>query len=398
MSKRTPGLYKRPRAGGRHEWHIDKCIRGYGRICESTGTDDEEEANRYLEHRIKEIRNAVTYGVRPKRTFRQAATKYLETYKDKPGISRQATAIKDLDPFIGDKCIDTIYNETFEPYIKARRNPPQPGPGERRRKPHRIGTVNRNLGVVRRILNCCARLWRHEETGLTWLAQAPLIQLLEDPDARPPYPIDWNEQRLLLDELAPHLQRMALFMVNTGLRDQELCSLRWSWERHVPELDSNGIKRSVFLLPRRRNKNKQPRVVMLNDVAQAIIEDVRGEHPEHVFTWLNTEGVRNRVGRLRNSGWIQARRRAAARYPAEFGEAAPKGFELLRVHDMRHTFGRRLRAAGVSKEDRKDLLGHKSRDVTTDYSAAELLSLLEAVNRITQSRKSPAPTVLRLVA
>jgi hypothetical protein len=208
MSKRTPGLYKRPRAGGRHEWHIDKCIRGYGRICESTGTDDEEEANRYLEHRIKEIRNAVTYGVRPKRTFRQAATKYLETYKGKPGISRQATAVKDLDPFIGDKCIDTIYNETFEPYIKARRNPPQPGPGERRRKLHRIGTVNRNLGVARRILNCCARLWRHEETGLTWLAQAPLIQLLEDPDARPPYPIDWNEQRLLLDELAPHLQRI----------------------------------------------------------------------------------------------------------------------------------------------------------------------------------------------
>ena len=83
---------------------------------------------------------------------------------------------------------------------------------------------------------------------------------------------------------------------------------------------------------------------------------------------------------------------------AEFAEPAPKGFELLRVHDLRHTFGRRLRAAGVSKEDRKDLLGHKSRDVTTDYTAAELQNLLDAVNRITQSRNSPAPTVLRLVA
>jgi hypothetical protein len=36
--------------------------------------------------------------------------------------------------------------------------------------------------------------------------------------------------------------------------------------------------------------------------------------------------------------------------------------------------------------------------VTTDYSAVELQNLLEAVNRITKSRKSPAPTVLRLVA
>jgi integrase len=398
MSKRTPGLYRRSRSGGRHEWHIDKCIKGYGRICESTGTDDEEEAKRYLENRIKEIRNAVTYGVRPRRTFRQAATKYLETYSHKPGIGRQATAILDLDPFIGDKCIDSIYNETFESYIKARRNPPEPEPGQRRRKPHKLGTVNRNLGVARRILNCCARLWRHKDTGLTWLAQAPLIQLLDDPDARPPYPLDWGEERLMFGELDSHLQPIAKFMINAGPRDQECCGLKWDWEVRVPELDSNGIERTVFLLPAKRNKNKQPRVLMLNDVAQAIIEEMRGKHPVYVFTWVNSEGVRDRIGRLRNSGWVNARRRAASKYFEEFGEPAPKGFERLRVHDLRHTFGRRLRAAGVSKEDRKDLLGHKSRDVTTDYSAVELQNLLEAVNRITKSRKSPAPTVLRLVA
>jgi len=36
-----------------------------------------------------------------------------------------------------------------------------------------------------------------------------------------------------------------------------------------------------------------------------------------------------------------------------------------RVHDLRHTFGRRLRAAGVGLEDREDLLGHKSNRITT---------------------------------
>ncbi len=30
------------------------------------------------------------------------------------------------------------------------------------------------------------------------------------------------------------------------------------------------------------------------------------------------------------------------------------------MHDLKHTYGRRLRAAGVSFEDRQDLLGHKS--------------------------------------
>jgi integrase len=39
---------------------------------------------------------------------------------------------------------------------------------------------------------------------------------------------------------------------------------------------------------------------------------------------------------------------------------------------------RRLRAAGVSFEDRQDLLGHRSGRITTHYSAADLLRLIEA--------------------
>jgi len=62
MSKHVPGLIKRPKAGGGFEWHIDKRIKDYGRLCESTGTDDAEEAARYLAKRIDEIRNAKTLG------------------------------------------------------------------------------------------------------------------------------------------------------------------------------------------------------------------------------------------------------------------------------------------------------------------------------------------------
>ncbi len=47
------------------------------RICESTGSNSLEEAEIYLAKRIEEIRQAKIYGVRPKRTFRQAALKYF---------------------------------------------------------------------------------------------------------------------------------------------------------------------------------------------------------------------------------------------------------------------------------------------------------------------------------
>jgi integrase len=36
------------------------------------------------------------------------------------------------------------------------------------------------------------------------------------------------------------------------------------------------------------------------------------------------------------------------------------GLPQVRIHNLKHTFGRHLRAAGVSYEDRQDLLGHKS--------------------------------------
>jgi hypothetical protein len=69
--KRTSGLVKRGET-----WHVDKWVRGR-RLCESTETSDLAEAERYLARRIEEIRQAEVYGIRPKRTFRQAATKHL---------------------------------------------------------------------------------------------------------------------------------------------------------------------------------------------------------------------------------------------------------------------------------------------------------------------------------
>lgn len=53
----------------------------------------------------------------------------------------------------------------------------------------------------------------------------------------------------------------------------------------LPELDTPEIKRTVFVLPEWVTKNKEARVVVLNDVAQRIVDGVRGQHPTYVFTW-----------------------------------------------------------------------------------------------------------------
>ena len=374
-NQKPSGLTKR---GG--IWHIDKQFRGV-RICESTGTGDIRQAEEHLAKRVIELREAQLYGLRETRTFRAAATRYLQDYAYKKRIKDDALHLKQLDRFIGGLELKQVHMSSLQAFI-----------AQRRQDGVKTQTLNAGLGVVRRVLNLAASEWMDEQ-GMTWLAAAPKIKLFPVIDARAPYPLSDAEQALLFQELPDHLARMALFKVNTGLREQEVCRLRWDYEVKVPELDT-----SVFIIPGNRVKNGEERLVVLNRVARSVVESLHGLHPVHVFVHIRKKGGERRpLTKINNTAWKAARERAAEAWQQRHGESAPEGFRRVRVHDLKHTFGRRLRAAGVSFEDRQDLLGHRSGRITTHYSQAELASLIAAAEKVcgTESRNSPATTWLR---
>ncbi|MGA2710131.1 MAG: tyrosine-type recombinase/integrase [Steroidobacteraceae bacterium] len=374
-NQKKSGLTKR---GG--IWHIDKQFRG-ARICESTGTSDIRQAEEYLAKRIVELRETRLYGARELRSFRSAATKYLLEYNYKKRIKDDALHLKQLDPFIGVLELKQVHMGSLQEFI-----------AQRRRDGVKTKTLNLALGVVRRILNLAATEWIDRQ-GKTWLKQAPKIKLFPLRDARPPYPLTREEQALLFQELPDHVARMALFKVNTGLREQEVCKLQWDYEVKVPELDT-----SVFIIPGEQIKNGEERLVVLNRVASSVVESVRGLHPVYVFVHARKkDGEPAPMVKINNTAWKAARERAADKWTEQHGEPAPAGFRSIRVHDLKHTFGRRLRAEGVSFEDRQDLLGHRSGRITTHYSQAELTNLIEAAEKVcaAQSRKTPATTWLR---
>ena len=68
----------------------------------------------------------------------------------------------------------------------------------------------------------------------------------------------------------------------------------------------------------------------------------------------------------------------------------------LRIHDLRHTYGRKLHSAGVSFEDRQDLLGHKLGRITIHYSAPELINLIQASKRICANERCKSDTIVYL--
>lgn len=352
--KKVAGLISR-----KGTWHIDKVIRGR-RLCESTGTSDLEEAEEFLARRMEQIRQAEVFGVRPQRTFRMAATKYLRE-ATKVTLREDADHLKRLDSFIGDLPLESVHMGTLHPFIE-----------HRKREGRKCRTINYALQVVRHILNLAASEWI-DEHGNTWLPHAPKIKLLPETDKRSPYPLTWEEQARLLQELPEHLAKMAMFKVNTGCREAEVCGLKWEHEVEVQEEAT-----SVFIIPGEKVKNRQDRLVVLNRMARVVVEQMRAVHPIHVFTYKGRP-----VKKMYGAAWRKARTRA--------------GLPQVRVHDLKHTFGRRLRAAGVSFEDRQDLLGHKSDRITTHYSQAELRNLIEASNKVCggESRKSPALVILK---
>jgi len=317
-----------------------------------------------LANRIDGVRQSQLYRVRTNRTFREAARKYLEMNKQKKSISDDENHLTKLDLFIGEVFLSSVYMEVLGPFIEKRKDD-----GVKSK------TINLALEIVRRILRLAAYEWRDEQ-GLTWLQVAPKIKLLRVTDARKPYPLSAKEQELLFCQLPGHLRRMALYKVNTGSRQEEVCSLRWEWEKQIPEFGT-----SVFVIPGEKVKNSEDRLAVLNRVAMSAINEARGIHAVFVFVREKENCRYVPIAKMNNTAWRNARTRAAGVWELAHGASAPEGFRRVRVHDLKHTFGRRLRAAGVSFEDRQDLLGHKSQRITTHYSNPELSNLIAAAEK-----------------
>jgi integrase len=353
MAKRTPGLRKKGEI-----WHIEKVIAGQ-LIRQSTGETELEQAERYLAQLIEQQRKVKVYGERLDRTFNQAAARYVDEYGHKRSLDRDIATLKAIMPYIGEVALLKIHSGTLDDFIK-----------DRKKSGISAGTLNRDMAIVRRVLSLSARLWRDDQ-GRAWLDTVPMLPTIEG-IKRKPRPISWQEQEVLLKALPAYLADMALFALNTGLRDQEICAMKW-----VDECKVNGLDTTVFIISEERAKNEHERIVPLNSVAQSIVASRRGNQSDFVFDY---EG--RKLLRINNKAWRKARESV--------------DLKEVRVHDLRHTFGMRLRAAGVGFEDRQDLLGHHAGRITTHYSKVEINRLIECVELLCEARK-PELTLIRRV-
>ena len=315
MGRRQTGLFRRGRV-----WQIDKVVKGYGRLRESTGTTDRREAEDFLAEKLARIGEWVSQGVQVDRTFAEAAAKYLSEMSHIRTIDETIRCIDWLVGQIGDVRLVEIEPAMIDRLILFRQE-----------QGNVNATINRFMEKLRAILTKAVE-WQ-------WIITAPKVRLLKMPKNR----IRWireDEAKRLLTELPSHLRAMAAFTLATGLRESNVTGLEWS------QVD---LGRRVAWIHPDQFKTGNALGVPLNDDAISIIRGELGKHLTQVFTYKGKP-----VSRCNNHAWRKALVRA--------------GIENFRWHDLRHTWASWHVMAGTPLHVLQQLGGWKSYDMVLRYA------------------------------
>jgi integrase len=148
-----------------------------------------------------------------------------------------------------------------------------------------------------------------------------------------------DEERRLMAVCDSRIKPIVLTALKTGMRKGEILGLMWE------QVDFENRMITV-----KDSKNREPRKIPMNPGLTELLQSIRiGSQGAHVFN--------NEHGRIYNT----------IRGP--WGKALKKaGIIDFRFHDLRHTFASRLVMAGVDLVTVKELLGHKSINMTMRYS------------------------------
>ena len=295
------------------------------RQCRTTGLTNRKLAEAF-ERKFREELVAKAAGLtelNPEMTFAELAARFLAGGEIK---AHHTDRLKILLPYFGDRELRSITRASVREYRAARMKARQ----------LTETTVSRDLEVLRHLL-----FWAVDE-GI--LPANPLARLRMPRARKRKRPIlSWDDEQKLISSAPPHLARIIVAALDTGMRRGEITNQVWE------DVDLN---RGILSVTHSKTAEGEQRELPLSDRMKAMLSVCRQSsglvfafHGERVFS-LKT-------------AWASSIRRA--------------GIQRLRFHDLRHSFNTRLVELGIQTDVRKALMGHSSgEDVHSLYTHIEL--------------------------
>lgn len=227
-------------------------------------------------------------------------------------------------------------------------------------------TLNRDVEVIRHVL-----FWAVEERILP---TNPLARTRLPRPRRIKRPIlSIQEEDLLLKAAAPHLRRIIIAALDTGMRRGELLSQAWE--------DIDFFRRVLVVTKSKTAEGESRELPLSTRLVELLSAERKATGPLFIFGDQPIKGIK--------TAWRTAVKKSGIRH--------------FRFKDLRTSFNSRLIEAGVIKDVRMELMGHSRNEDTNDlYSQIELPLLREAIAKLetwadrqrkalTQAPETPPP-------
>lgn len=296
-------LYKQP---GSPAWHANISVPGIPRIRRSTGTED-----RVAAQRIHDEWKAEAWKLKPAvkgRTWSAAVELWLDAEERSDS---ELYSLKKFGEHYPDRAIEECTAESFEKALAFCKT---------------AGTWTRYRTMVTAIVNVAR--------SKGWIEKAPVITTKKDKKKKPRMWLTRAQWVKLYAELPPHMQPMAEFAIETGLRQSNVLGLQWArvdLERKFVWVEAEDTKadaaipvplstRAIEIL-RSKEREHSDKIKAVTDALEGVIE-----HPEFVFTF------RGKPIKEIKTAFIAACIRAGV------GRYVGRHYEGFTWHGLRHTW------------------------------------------------------------
>ena len=302
-----------------NSWYIDYYVEG-GRKREAIGPNKKMAEHALAKRKLQIAENRyLDIAKMSKVTFEQLSRNYLQYAKaDKLSWGRDERSIRLLSKKFAGMKLSLITPLAIEEYKNERRQSVAPA------------TVNRELACLKHMFTKAIH-W-----DMTSINPVKLVKLFREDNARTRY-LSLDEIDKLLSSISERVKPMVITALNTGMRLGEILKLKWE--------DVDLINRVIIV---RRSKNGYSRDIPVTDQLYQALKPI-DQSKEYVFS--NADG--NPVKSIRTA----------------FEKAVLlAGLKDFTFHDLRHTFASHLVMNGTDLLTVKELLGHRTINMTVRYS------------------------------
>lgn len=334
------GVYKRG-----DTWWIRFTTPDGRRVRESSGTADRQAAEELHDRLKAESWRIARLGEKPQYTWEEAVVQWLKEKSHKASLQKDRSIFRWLDPYLKGLLLSQIDRERLLEIAEAKAAETNPS------------TANRHMALVRAVLRRASEVWE-------WTDRHPKVPMYTVRNKR----IRWltrEEADRLLALLSPHQAAMARFALATGLRQRNVCRLKWA------EVDE--ARNCAWVHPD-QSKTRKAIAVPLDADALAVLRSQRGQHAEYVFAY---EGAP--VWQVSTKAWRKAVKAA--------------GLQDFRWHDLRHTWASWHVQSGTPLNVLQELGGWSSYEMVQRYAHLSASHLAPHAERIVRASGGCAPVV-----